>query len=213
MSVSEGYYAEPLRAYLDSVDPSSRGQALEARLERARRLELSTFRFKRARLMPRARAALATLTGLWPASILDLGSGRGTSLWPMLEALAQPRVTVVERDSSTARELAQVSRGGLTRLEVVVADAEELPFEDAAFDVASALEVLEHVRDPARAASELRRVVRRALVASVPLGPDDNPDHRTVFGPGSLEDLLRSAGFVHVKGWTIDGHAISVAHS
>mgnify|MGYP006144177473 CR=1 FL=1 len=46
--------------------------------------------------MPRVRAMLGTLRGLAPESLLDVGSGRGVFLWPMLDGLPDVRVTSIE---------------------------------------------------------------------------------------------------------------------
>jgi len=207
----DGYHLAPLRAYLDGLDPSSIDQDLALRVERARSQGHPTFWFKRSRPWPRTQAALASLSGLWPDSVLDVGSGRGTSLWPMLEGLPLARVTALECDRAAARELGRVVAGGLPRLAVVCAEIGRLPFSGGAFQVACALEVLEHLSDPIGAARELRRVARHALVASVPLGPDDNPEHRTVFERGALASLLRSAGFAKVKERIVDGHLLGLA--
>ena len=49
--------------------------------------------------------------------------------------------------------------------------AEQLPFDDGEFDLAAAIEVLEHVPDPERAVAEMARVARRHLLVSVPREP------------------------------------------
>jgi SAM-dependent methyltransferase len=46
------------------------------------------------------------------------------------------------------------------RLDVRYADAHDLPFPDASFDVAFSLSSIEHFEDPARAAREMARVLR-----------------------------------------------------
>ena len=56
-------------------------------------------------------------------------------------------------------------------LEYKVMKAENLPFEDNAFDVASAIEVLEHVPDPEHTVAEMARVASRWLLVSVPREP------------------------------------------
>ena len=48
---------------------------------------------------------------------------------------------------------------------------EQLPFADGEFDLAAAIEVLEHVPDPERAVAEMARVARRHLLVSVPREP------------------------------------------
>ena len=49
--------------------------------------------------------------------------------------------------------------------------AENLPFADSEFDVATAIEVLEHVPDPAHTVAEMARVAQRWILVSVPREP------------------------------------------
>ena len=49
--------------------------------------------------------------------------------------------------------------------------AENLPFADSEFDVATAIEVLEHVPDPEHTVSEMARVASGHLLVSVPREP------------------------------------------
>jgi len=57
--------------------------------------------------------------------------------------------------------LARVGESGRFRtVQARAADAQELPFEDASFDVAVANHMLYHVPDPGRAIAELARVLR-----------------------------------------------------
>jgi SAM-dependent methyltransferase len=49
--------------------------------------------------------------------------------------------------------------------------AENLPFADAEFDLASAIEVLEHVPDPEHTLSEMARCAGSHLLVSVPREP------------------------------------------
>ena len=46
------------------------------------------------------------------------------------------------------------------RIDYCVADAQQLPFDDAGFDIACCLEVIEHVADPHACLRELARIVR-----------------------------------------------------
>src|SRR5262249_56907920 len=49
--------------------------------------------------------------------------------------------------------------------------AEPLPFGDGEFDLASAIEVLEHVPDPEHTVAEMARVAQRWILVSVPREP------------------------------------------
>ena len=77
---------------------------------------LRLHRFKRSAELPRVRAVLGTLRGLAPAELLDIGSGRGVFLWPLLDGLPDVRVTAVDVLPERAAQLAAVARGGVERL-------------------------------------------------------------------------------------------------
>ena len=78
------------------------------------------------------------------------------------------------------------------------------------FDAATVLEVLEHVADPAAVASELVRVTRSVVIASVPAKPDDNPEHIRLFDRDSLAATFQDAGARHVRIEHVLNHMIAV---
>ena len=176
---------------------------------------LRLHKFKSQTALPRVRRVVGVLRGLSPATLLDVGSGRGTFLWPLLAdpALAAVTVTAIDRDARRARDLGAVARGGVARLRAVRADVGRLPFADGTFDATTALEVLEHLGDPGGAAREALRVSRRHVVVSVPSQEDDNPEHIQRFDARSLEDLLRGAGARRVSTEHVLNHVIAVAHA
>jgi len=90
--------------------------------------------------------------------VLEVGSGTVANLpyyGPGVESL-----TVTEPEPAMLRRLEQRVREQAPRAKVVRAPAEQLPFEDDAFDVAVSTLVLCGVDDQARALGELRRVLR-----------------------------------------------------
>lgn len=60
---------------------------------------LRLHKFKRNAELPRVRKVLGILRGLAPASLLDVGSGRGTFLWPLLDTFPHIEVTSIDINS------------------------------------------------------------------------------------------------------------------
>ncbi len=99
--------------------------------------------------------------------LLDVGSGPATLTADLAAHVAPGRVTAVEMH----REAAALTRSGLAsagvEATVTVADAADLPFDDATFDVAHAHQVLQHVSDPVQVLHEMGRVTRPDGVVAV----------------------------------------------
>jgi 2-polyprenyl-3-methyl-5-hydroxy-6-metoxy-1,4-benzoquinol methylase len=103
-----------------------------------------------------------------PRSLLDVGCGEGvlTERWARL---IDGRVVGIDLDDPLLHE--QWRTRTAPNLEYRVMKAERMPFGDGEFDVASAIEVLEHVPDPAHTVAEMARVAQRWLLVSVPREP------------------------------------------
>ena len=227
-NLTRSYYARPAAAFIlgnlqpranDSPDhteilSSPRGRSLADLPEEelatiialGLRSGLELFPFKRSRIMPRVRWALGILRGLSPNALLDIGPGRGPTLWPVLDAVPNVGVTFLERSDSSIQRLGSVRAGGLSKLRIVQGDAVQMPFRNAAFDGVSLLEVLEHVGDPGAAIGEAVRIARRFVIVTVPSVPDDNPEHLHLFRQESLTTLFRRVGVSRVKIGTVPGH-------
>ena len=205
-------FEESALAYIRGSLPGSAPEHLtEEVVDQARAAGLKLHRFKRTTTLPRVRAVIGALRAIAPQSLLDVGTGRGAFLWPLLDAFPEMPVAAIEPDPRRFGHLDAVHRGGLERLRPLQADACDLAFEDGTFDVVTVLEVLEHQSDPGPLARSCLRLARRYVIASVPSKPDDNPEHVQLFGADSLSALLRDAGATRVKIDYVLNHIIAVA--
>jgi len=92
--------------------------------------------------------------------ILDVGCGLGDDA-AALAGLVAPGGSVVGVDGSQAMiEAARERHGGVEGLSFEVADAADLPFDDASFDGCHIDRVLQHIADPAPVIREMARVLR-----------------------------------------------------
>jgi hypothetical protein len=160
----------------------------------ANEAKLRLHKFKNNESLPRVAKILGMLRAIQPESLLDLGSGRGTFLWPLLAGFPQLRVTAVELHRQRLLDLSAVRNGGCDQLDVIAADMQRLPIRDTSFDVVTLLEVLEHLPDPAAAARCALQAARRFVLVTVPSKEDDNPEHIHLFTEARLREIFESAG-------------------
>ncbi len=171
---------------------------------------LKLHKFKRNTELARVKKVLGVLQGLNPSSLLDIGSGRGTFLFPLLDAFSWLETFSIEHNPIRARDIHALNMGGVENICALMMDATALGFEDNVFDVVTALEVLEHIEQPQKAAQEIVRVANRFVVASVPSKEDDNPEHIQLFDKESFTKLFISAGAKSVKIEYVLNHIIAV---
>lgn len=143
-------------------------------------------------------------TALPPAgvrSVLEVGVGEGDVSERVRSRYPGASVVGVDLpDETLAGEWAR------RRLHNAFASASRLPFTDRRFDLVLAIEVLEHVPDPAAALTEIARVAKDAVVLSVPCEPlwrvlnlargkyvrdlGNTPGHIQHWGPRSFSRLV-----------------------
>jgi 2-polyprenyl-3-methyl-5-hydroxy-6-metoxy-1,4-benzoquinol methylase len=104
-----------------------------------------------------------------PQSLLDVGCGEAVLTHKWARRLGERRVVGIDLDDPLLH--AEWERRRAPNLSYQVMKAENLPFADGEFDVATAIEVLEHVPDPAHSIAEMARVASGHLLVSVPREP------------------------------------------
>jgi 2-polyprenyl-3-methyl-5-hydroxy-6-metoxy-1,4-benzoquinol methylase len=156
-----------------------------------------------------------------PASLLDVGCGEGVLTHQWAQRLGDRRIVGIDLDDPQLHALWEQHQA--PNLTYQVMKAENLPFADGEFDVASAIEVLEHVPDPEHTVAEMARVASGHLLVSVPREPlwralnmargaywkdlGNTPGHLNHWSKRSFVELLSRHGeVVHARSpfpWTM----------
>ena len=104
--------------------------------------------------------------------VVDLGSATGTATAPLAKRFRGANVVAVDLSHEMLR-CCQRKRTWFSKVSVVQADAEALPFADQSVDVVFSNLLLPWFSDPAPIATEVARVLRKdGLFAFATLGPD-----------------------------------------
>lgn len=173
--------------------------------------ELRLHRFKRTSGLPRVRRVIGALRGFGAQRLLDVGSGRGAFLWPLVDALPEVEVTAIDVLAHRVAAIEAVRRGGVARVTAARMDATALGLAPDSVDVVTLLEVIEHMPDPAPAVAEALRVARTAIVITVPAHEDNNPEHLHLFDGRRLEALCKAGGARRVTVEHVPGHIVCTA--
>ncbi len=182
----------------------------------------------RTRDVRRRRALVGAALAVAPGErVLDVGCGPGFYVEELLEAVG-PSGSVVGLDGSPQMLAAAARRcAGYANVAFQQADATSLPVEDASFDAALCVQVLEYVADATTALAEIRRALRpggRAVVWDIDWSTvtwhsedpermervlaawDDHLTHASL--PRTMAARMRAAGFAEVD---VAGHGFATA--
>jgi 2-polyprenyl-3-methyl-5-hydroxy-6-metoxy-1,4-benzoquinol methylase len=104
-----------------------------------------------------------------PRSLLDVGCGEGVLVHQWAQRMPRARIVGIDLEEESIQ--AGWAERQAPNLEYRTMPAEDLPFASGEFDLASAIEVLEHVPDPEHTLAEMARCAERHLLVSVPREP------------------------------------------
>ena len=104
-----------------------------------------------------------------PDSVLDVGCGEGVLTASWAERLGEKPIVGIDLEDPKLQ--AEWERRRRPNLRFVPMIADQLAFTDNEFDLATAIEVLEHVPEPESTLAEMARVAREHLLVSVPREP------------------------------------------
>jgi ubiquinone/menaquinone biosynthesis C-methylase UbiE len=194
---------------LDELSEDDAQTLIRLGLEQGLRLH----KFKRTMELPRVRKVLGILKGLQPQSLLDIGSGRGTFLWPLVNEFPALPVTAIDTREQRVEDIQAVHHGGVPNLSARRLDATALAYAGRSFDIVTMLEVLEHIPETQRALAEACRVAGRFLILSVPSKEDDNPEHIHLFDRQTLQEQLGQIGIRRVTFDHVLNHLIAIVRT
>lgn len=184
-----------------------------AGVERAPEMKMHYFKVKED--LPRVQVVLSFLQGIVPAgqcnSLLDVGSGRGVFLFPLLREF--PDLEVTSFDILPHRVVLHecIREGGVKNLHPMLEDICTWNGPEKSFDVVTMLEVMEHIPDTLAVVKNAIRLARNYIIVSVPSKPDDNPEHIHLFSTDDLKRLFLENGCSKVKFTGVTGHTIMIA--
>lgn len=170
--------------------------------------------FKVKKDLPRVQVVLGFLHGIVAAgqcqSLMDVGSGRGVFLFPLLRDFPDMKVTSLDILPHRIELLQCLHDGGIDNLHPIQADVCSWDAPDKSFDVVTMLEVMEHIPDTDAVVRNAIRLARNYIIVSVPSKADDNPEHIHLFTNEDLEHLFKENGCSKVKFMSVTNHRVMI---
>lgn len=174
-------------------------------------LDLKLYYFKEKDDLARVSIVLGFLKGIYPSSLLDVGSGRGVFLFPLLREFSYMDITSIDILDKRVQLIKDISTGGINNLKALKEDLCTFNIEDNSFDVVTLLEVLEHIPNVGQAIKNACRIASKYIILTVPSKEDDNPEHIHLLTKDKLTKLFNDAGVTNLKFGGVNGHLFMIA--
>jgi hypothetical protein len=225
MELADRYYTSLLAAFVRGKlgEKYSQHPAFTSPLSQLKEADIATLyqlgkeadlrlhKFKRKEGLDRVNRVLGLMHGLSADHLLDIGTGRGAFLWPLLSQFPHLEVTCFDTLPHRAADINSVATGGWPGLKAVERDITDSDLPDDSFHLVTVLEVLEHIPDCEKAIAEVCRIAERAILLSVPSKADDNPEHIHLFTPQRLEEMFARNGVRRVRFHSVLNHIVVLA--
>lgn len=173
-------------------------------------LAIKTHYFKRSNVLPRAQKVIGFLKNVSFTSLLDVGSGRGAFLFPLLDEFYGVSVKSIDILEERVEFLRDVALGGGYDFEVEKADLCSYS-PSKTFDVVTLLEVLEHIPDVKTAIRNAVKLSNKYIVVTVPSKADDNPEHVHLLTREKLTEYFGDCGVKSLSFDGVQGHLFMIA--
>lgn len=180
-------------------------------IEIGKKYDLKLYYFKEKEDLARVNIVLGFLKGIYPESLLDIGSGRGVFLFPLLRDFSYMDITSIDILDKRVELLNYIKLGGVSNLEVGKANICTYDIDDNSYDVITLLEVLEHIPDVFAAVRNACRIAKKFIVVTVPSKEDDNPEHIHLLTKEKLTKMFNDCGVTNLKFGGVNGHLFMVA--
>lgn len=173
-------------------------------------LDLKLYYFKEKEDLARVNIVLGFLKAIYPSSLLDVGSGRGVFLFPLLREFSYMNVTTIDILDKRVELLKYIKDGGISNLNVLKDDICTFNIEDNSYEVVTLLEVLEHIPNVGEAIKNASRIASKYIIVTVPSKEDENPEHIHLLTKEKLTKLFNEAGITNLKFGGVNGHLFMI---
>lgn len=202
---------ELMETPLDELTEEQKGELVVL----GKKADLKMHYFKEKDELPRVQLVMGFLRGMVTsgqiASLLDVGSGRGAFLFPLLTEFPGLEVTSIDILPHRVALLQSIGQGGVSNLHALERNLCQWDGPQGAFDIVTLLEVLEHIPDVEKAVANAVRMAGRFVVVTVPSKPDNNPEHIHLFTKDMLTEMFLKAGCSKVKFDSVLNHLFMIA--
>ena len=168
--------------------------------------DLKLYYFKEKNELPRITKTIGFLKNIYPTSLLDIGSGRGLFILPLLKTFPNINVTSIDILPKRVEMFKYLHDGGIENINSYLDNITTTKIENNSYEVVTLLEVLEHIEDVKKAIENAVRISKKYIVITVPSKPDDNPEHIHLLTKEVLSNIFNELNITNLKFGGVNGH-------